>query len=106
MADEMSMQEVASKLEGRFDNLEGRFDNLEGRFDTLEGRLDEQAVRLDSLDTKAGLALDAFSALNDSMERHFKAANEKGDEQFRVLKDVARMTSLRVGRLETRRKRR
>jgi chromosome segregation ATPase len=93
-------------LEGRFDILAGRFDHLEGRFGTLEGRFDKQAVRLDSLDTKTGLALEAFSALNDSMDRHFKSANEKWDEQLRVLKDVARITSLRVGRLETRRKRR
>ena len=93
-------------LEGRFDTLEGRFDTLEGRFDTLEGRIDRQGLRLDSLDEKASLALEAHAVLRDSMDRHFQAANEKWDEQLRVLKDVARTTSLRVGRLETRRKRR
>jgi chromosome segregation ATPase len=101
-----SLEGRFDNLEARFDNLEGRFDTLEGRFDTLEARIDRQGLRLDSLDEKASLALEAHAVLRDSMERHFTAANEKWDEQLRVLKDLARMTSLRVGRLETRRKRR
>lgn len=44
--------------------------------------------------------------LRESMDRQFQAANEKWDTQIRLLQDVARKTSLRVGRLETRRKRR
>ncbi len=72
----------------------------------IDARLDSQALRLDSIDEKARLALEAHDVLRESMDRQFRAASEKADERHELLKDVARRTSLRVGRLEGRRKRR
>ncbi len=127
MADEMSLQEVARRLEEladgfqkRFDQMDARFDQMDARFDRvdsrldrvevrldgIDARLDSQALRLDSIDEKARLALEAHDVLRESMDRQFRAASEKADERHELLKDVARRTSLRVGRLEGRRKRR
>ncbi|MGE3888136.1 MAG: hypothetical protein AB7H81_17010 [Vicinamibacterales bacterium] len=113
MADEMSMQEVAQRLEElaqgfqrRFDQMDARFDRVEVRLDGIDARLDSQALRLDSIDEKARLALEAHEVLRESMDRQFRAASEKADERHELLKDIVRRTSLRVRRLEARRKRR
>lgn len=94
------------RVEVRLDGIDTRLDGIDTRLDGIDARLDRQALRLDSIDEKARLALEAHDALRESMDREFRAASEKADERYELLKGVAGRTSLRVEHLEARRKRR
>lgn len=100
------VDERLDRVEVRLDRVEVRLDGIDTRLDGIDARLDRQALRLDSIDEKARLALEAHDALRESMDREFRAASEKADERYELLKGVAGRTSLRVEHLEARRKRR
>jgi hypothetical protein len=105
MADEMSLQEIATRLDELMTTVRSQGKAFTERFDGVDRRLLRIEAKLEGIETKADLALEAFSVLNDSMDRQFAAVLEKLEDRAAPLEAAQRSTARRVGRIESRRKR-
>jgi len=106
MADDMSLQQIATRLDELMTMVRSQGEVFTNRLDGVDGSLRQMNVRLDRIETKADTALEAFDVLKDSMDRQFAAVLQKLDERAVPLEAAQRSTARKVRRLEGRRKRR
>lgn len=87
IAIEMTVDELAARLEQRFEGLEQKFENLEQKMD--DG-FEASKIRDEELRDLMAFGLEAREVLRDEMHRRFDAAGHKHDEQIGLLNDVIR----------------
>lgn len=104
----MTNDELAAKLDQKFDRIDQKFDGIDKKFDSIGTTFEAIDKRFESLEQKVdagfnaskvrdeelrslmSFALEADEVLRDSMSRRFDAADQKHDEQIGLLKDVIR----------------
>lgn len=87
-------------IDRRFNAIDQRFDAVDERFNTLEQKVDDgfsaSKIREEELHRLMKLGLEAREVLADEMHQRFDEAARKSDHQITLLNDAVRYLSARA----------
>jgi septation ring formation regulator EzrA len=107
----MTNDELAAKLDQKFDGIDQKFESIDKKFESIDKRFDAIDKRFESMERKVddgfndskvrdenlrGLmtfGLEAREILRDEIHRRFDDTDRKNDEQISLLKDAVRHLS-------------